>query len=85
MNGVIMVENTEQEKLRIGVFVCSCGKNIGGVVDVEEVVEYAKKIPDVELAMLNMYTCADPGQNQIKDAITISAINLAKIKGCKYY
>jgi heterodisulfide reductase subunit A2 len=76
-------ENMEQqEKPRIGVFVCSCGKNIGGVVDVDSVTQYAKKIPDVAVAMLNIYTCADPGQNEIKKAIKDYSLNRVVVAAC---
>ena len=37
----------QPEQLRIGVFVCHCGLNIAGTVDIKQVVEYAKTIPDV--------------------------------------
>jgi len=46
------------EKPRIGVFVCHCGSNIGGFVDVPSVAEYAKTLPDVVYATDNLYTCA---------------------------
>ncbi len=54
---------------RIGVFVCHCGSNIAGVVNVSEVVEHAKKLPSVVFAADNRYLCADPGQNLIKEKI----------------
>jgi len=50
------------EPLRVGVFVCHCGLNIAGTVDVKAVAEYAKTIPDVVFVKENRYTCADPGQ-----------------------
>ena len=43
---------------RIGVFICHCGINIGGVVDVPSVVEYAKTLPNVVHACDNLYTCS---------------------------
>jgi len=52
---------------RIGVFVCHCGKNIGGVVDVPAVVEHVKKLPDVVFATENLYTCAEDGLTCIKE------------------
>ncbi len=55
--------------LRVGVFVCDCGLNIAGAVDCGAVTEYAETLPDVVCAVRNKYTCADPGQNEIKDAI----------------
>ncbi len=75
-------ENEMTDAPRVGVFVCSCGKNIGGVVDVEAVNEYAKTLPDVQVAMLNIYTCADPGQNEIKKAIKDHSLNRVVVAAC---
>ena len=47
------------EAPRVGVFVCHCGSNIAGVVDVESVAEYARKLPGVVYATDTMYTCSD--------------------------
>jgi len=49
---------SEEEKPRIGVFVCHCGVNIGGVVNVPDVIEYAKTLPDIVHAEGNLYTCS---------------------------
>ncbi|MHA1917364.1 MAG: NAD(P)-binding protein, partial [Candidatus Ranarchaeia archaeon] len=73
---------SEKLDLRIGVFVCSCGLNIGGTVDVKEVTEFAKTLPDVKIAMLNIYTCADPGQNEIKTAIEKNNLNRVVVAAC---
>ena len=54
---------------RVGVFVCDCGLNIAGTVDCVDVTKYAETLPDVVCAIQNKYTCADPGQNEIKDAV----------------
>jgi heterodisulfide reductase subunit A len=45
----------QPEQLRIGVFVCHCGLNIAGTVDIKQVVEYAKTIPDVVYVKENRY------------------------------
>ncbi len=55
--------------VRIGVFVCHCGKNIAGTVNVKEVVEYAKTLEDVVFATDNKYVCSSSGQEEIKNAI----------------
>ena len=60
------MEQSEKETPRIGVFICHCGINIGGVVKVPEVVEYAKTLPDVVYAEDNLYTCSSDGLNKIK-------------------
>ncbi|MCK4443858.1 MAG: hypothetical protein KAW09_04905, partial [Thermoplasmata archaeon] len=47
----------EEEEPRIGVFVCHCGLNIAGSVDVEAVKEYAATLPNVVLSKDNRYMC----------------------------
>jgi len=59
----------EKEKPRVGVFVCHCGVNIGAVVNVPEVVEYAKTLPNVAYAEGNLYTCSSEGLSKIEEAI----------------
>jgi heterodisulfide reductase subunit A len=54
---------------RIGIFVCHCGTNISGTVDVERVVEEIKKFPEVVYAVDYSYMCSDPGQQLIRDHI----------------
>jgi len=70
------------EELRIGVFVCHCGLNIAGVVDVKELTEYARTLPNVVLAMDNRYTCADPGQEEIRKAIKEHGLNRVVVAAC---
>ena len=54
---------------RIGVFVCHCGSNIAGVVDVEQVVEFAKELPGVVFASHQMFSCAGNTQQEIAESI----------------
>ena len=70
------------EQLRVGVFVCHCGLNIAGTVDVKAVAEYAKTIPDVVFVKENRYTCADPGQEEIRKAIREQKLNRVVIAAC---
>jgi heterodisulfide reductase subunit A len=77
-----MVVDTTREELRIGVFVCDCGLNIAGAVDCGAVTEYAETLPDVACAVRNKYTCADPGQNEIKDAIKQHRLNRVVVASC---
>jgi heterodisulfide reductase subunit A len=70
------------EDVRIGVFVCHCGKNIGGVVDVPAVVEYAKTLPNVVYAEDNMYTCSEDGIGSIKDRIKEHRLNRVIVSAC---
>ena len=54
---------------RIGVFVCHCGTNIAGTVDVKRVAETLKNEPGVVYSIDYTYMCSESGQNLIKDAI----------------
>ncbi|MBM4237495.1 MAG: CoB--CoM heterodisulfide reductase iron-sulfur subunit A family protein, partial [Euryarchaeota archaeon] len=67
---------------RIGVFVCHCGINIGGVVDVPAVVEYAKTLPNVVYAERNVYTCSQDTQENIKEVIRERKLNRVVVASC---
>ena len=71
-----------EEALRVGVFVCECGHNIAGTVDTEEVARFSEQLPDVVAVVQNRYTCADPGQNEIKSAIAEHSLNRVVIASC---
>ena len=77
-----MDEKATDEELRIGVFVCECGLNIAGSVDCYEVMEYAKTLPGVTFACVNKYTCADPGQQEIKANIIKHNLNRVVVASC---
>jgi heterodisulfide reductase subunit A len=68
--------------LRIGVFVCNCGTNIGGFLDVPEVTEYAKGLQDVVFATNNLYSCSETGCADIKDAIKTHKLNRVIVAAC---
>ncbi|KPV62006.1 MAG: Heterodisulfide reductase subunit A-like protein [Candidatus Bathyarchaeota archaeon BA2] len=76
------MESMEEETPRIGVFVCHCGINIGGVVNVPEVVEYAKKLPCVVYAEENLYTCSSEGISKIKEGIAKYNLNRVIVASC---
>jgi len=67
---------------RIGVYVCHCGTNIAGFVDVTKVVEYAKALPYVVVARDYRYMCSDPGQRLIKEDIKTYSLNRIVIAAC---
>ncbi|MGA3316149.1 MAG: FAD-dependent oxidoreductase [Candidatus Korobacteraceae bacterium] len=67
---------------RIGIFVCHCGTNIAGVVDVPNVVEYAKTLPNVVYAENNLYTCSNDTQNRIKEKIAEHDLNRVVVASC---
>jgi heterodisulfide reductase subunit A len=70
------------EEAKIGVFVCHCGINIGGVVDVPEVVEYAKTLPNVAYSEHNLYTCSEDTQKGIKEKIEEHGLNRVIVASC---
>jgi len=64
------------------VFVCHCGINIGGVVNVPDVSEYAKTLPNVAYAENNLYTCSQDTQERIKDKIKQYNLNRVVVASC---
>jgi len=70
------------EAPRIGVFVCHCGINIGGVVDVPSIVEWVKTLPGVVYAEGNLYTCSQDTQKRIKGAIKEHQLNRIVVASC---
>ena len=67
---------------RIGVFVCNCGINIGGVVDVPGVRDYAATLPYVEHVDENLFTCSQDTQAKIKQAIEDHQLNRVIVASC---
>lgn len=72
----------KNEEPKIGVYVCHCGVNIGGVVDVAAVAEYAKSLPNVVVATDYKYYCSDPGQASIQDDIRELGLNRVVVAAC---
>jgi heterodisulfide reductase subunit A len=70
------------EEPRIGVFVCHCGINIGAYVNVPEVVEYAKQLPNVVHAERNLFTCSEEGISAIKKGIKEYNLNRVIVASC---
>jgi len=70
------------EEPRIGVFVCHCGTNIAGVVDVAGVAEYARGLPNVIYAETNLYTCSTDTQERIKEKIHEHRLNRVVVASC---
>jgi heterodisulfide reductase subunit A len=67
---------------RIGVFICHCGINIGGFVDVPEVTRYAKTLPNVVMSDRNLYTCSADTQSIIKEKIEEYHLNRVIVASC---
>lgn len=76
-----MGEN-EKGELRTGVFLCHCGTNIAGVLDMKMLVEFASRLPGVVQVADNMYSCSEPGQQQIVDLIREHNLNRIVVAAC---
>ncbi len=70
------------EKARIGVFVCHCGINIAGTIDVEKVTESIKSQPGVVFASHTMYTCSEASLSNIKEQIVKNRLNRVVVASC---
>ena len=75
------MSGTEDEP-RIGVFVCHCGHNIAGTVDVEAVAHMASNLPGVAFAADEMFMCSDAGQTLIKEKIKEHNLNRVVVASC---
>jgi len=75
-----MAEHSETP--RVGVFLCHCGINIGGVVKVPEVTKYVRTLPNVAYAEDNIYTCSAEGIQRIKTAIKEHSLNRVVVASC---
>ncbi len=67
---------------KIGVYVCHCGANIAGTVDVVQVTEYARGLPSVVVARDYKFMCSDPGQDLIKNDIKELGLNRVVVASC---
>lgn len=74
--------DVSREQLRIGVFVCHCGANIGRVVDVPSTVEYALTLTDVVHAQEQLFSCATNSAKQITDMIREKKLNRVVVAAC---
>jgi len=67
---------------KVGVFICHCGTNIAGKVDVEEVAKYASTLPYVESAHEYKFMCSDPGQQLLIDDVKEKGLNRVVVASC---
>ena len=79
---VVPETNVTNERPRVGVFVCRCGINIAGVVNVPSVAEYAKTLPYVEYASDNLYSCSQDTQETISQIIKQKNLNRVVVAAC---
>jgi heterodisulfide reductase subunit A2 len=76
------MRSTVRGSPRIGVYVCHCGTNIAGIVDVEAVANFAAALGDVVVARHYAYMCSDPGQALIKDDIRNEGLDRVVVASC---
>ena len=74
--------DVSKEPPRIGVFVCNCGVNIGGIVDVPRVAEHARNLPDVAYVQENLFSCSQDTQDQMKQIILDKGLNRVVVAAC---
>ncbi len=77
-----LMEQAGFQPPRIGVFVCHCGINIGSVVDVPGVREYAKSLPGVAYVEESLFTCSQDTQEKMKEAIREHGLNRIVVASC---
>ena len=75
-------KDVSKEDPRIGVFVCNCGTNIGGIVDVPGVAKYAASLPNVVYTDENLFTCSQDSQERIKEKIVEENLNRVVVASC---
>lgn len=74
--------DVDSDVIRTGVFVCHCGVNIGGIVNVPEVVEFAETLPTVVYATEKIYACSQDAQASMKDVIKEHKLNRVVVSSC---
>ncbi len=74
--------DVSREAPRIGVFVCNCGINIGGIVRVPEVAEYARSLPGVVYVEENLFTCSQDTQDKMTEVIGQQSLNRVVVAAC---
>jgi heterodisulfide reductase subunit A len=72
----------QSEEPRIGVFVCNCGKNIGGFADVPAIAKYAETQPNVAYVEENMFTCSQDTQDKMAEVIKEKNLNRIVVAAC---
>jgi len=77
-----MSEEKNEEEVRVGVFVCHCGSNIGGVIDCKKLAEEVSNFPDVAYTEDNLYSCSENGLASIKKAIEEHNLNRVVVASC---
>ena len=79
---IVEERDVSHEEPRIGVFLCHCGTNIAGIIDIEELKEYASTLPYVVNVDDNLFSCAQDTQEKIKDVIREHRLNRVVVAAC---
>jgi len=74
-------ENKEND-IKTGVFICHCGSNIAGYLDMEALDDYTQTLPNVAFVQRNLYSCSEGGINEIKKAIKEQKLNRVVVSSC---
>jgi heterodisulfide reductase subunit A len=74
--------NPKKEEVRIGLYICNCGINIGGVIQMDEMIEFGKTLPNVTLCKQYKFYCSDNGQAEIAKDIKDGLINRVVVAAC---
>ncbi len=72
----------EDQDPKVGVFVCNCGINIGGIANVPEIVEYAKGLPNVDYVEENLFSCSQDTQEKMCEIIKEKGLNRVVVAAC---
>jgi heterodisulfide reductase subunit A-like polyferredoxin len=75
-------KDVSEEEPRVGVFVCHCGSNIAGYLDVETVTEHARTLPNVTHAESNLYTCSQDSIKHITEQVKELGLNRVVVASC---
>ncbi|MFT5698890.1 MAG: heterodisulfide reductase subunit A [Desulforhopalus sp.] len=78
----LLERDVSEEEPKVGVFICDCGENIGGVVNVENLVAYATTLPSVAIAKAEGHGCSRVSMENIRQTIVEEGLNRVVIGGC---
>ncbi len=75
-------KDVTKESPKIGVFVCNCGINIGGIADVPAIAKYTKSLPHVEYVEENLFTCSQDTQDKMMEVVREKGLNRVVVAAC---
>jgi heterodisulfide reductase subunit A len=75
-------KSVQEQEPRIGVFLCNCGVNIGGVVDIPALAEAVRQLPYVDYVQENLFTCSQDTQDKMKEVVEEQGLNRVVVAAC---